>query len=373
MKVMLAGYVLGQGGIQNHLKWLAKALIEEGLEAKILSLGITQSPENDLEMIRSLQDDGIEVSVCTPYPNKKRTFNLRKLNRFWEIRSIINEFSPDVYLAVGTGWNLYLPPLLTKTNKKLIFHEVMSGVPDSWRDSRWCVCGWFDDVVGQSRNVADTFARCFGWKKPVAALPAIPEPLELTASLPHVSDQKISLGKAKAALFSRLAPHKQAFWLVQQWDLLKDYLAELHIHGGGAEERVIREYIEAQGIGDRVKCFGAYPTGQAYVDLISSYDLTLLPTIGKEGAPLVLLESMACGVPFVAFGVGGIPDYGVNNPNCMVVNPELPQNFIGAVRQMISQLAQGQISQTETQRYYLENYSFEVLKKAWSSYLLENS
>ena len=372
MKILLAGYILGKGGIQSHFRWLAKALSEEGIQTLVLSLGIDKQLPDNPQILQNLRDRGIRINLCTAYPDRKNFLTFNKIQRLFEIKTSIDEFSPDIYLAVGTGWNLFVPSLLSNSKPRRIFHEVMSGVPCGWKDSRWCVRGWFDEVVGQSPKVAQTFSRCFGWKKSVSALPAIPEPLELTASLPIVSNKTVPIGKAKAALFSRLVPHKQAFWLVQQWDLLKDYLAELHIHGSGLEEPLIRDYVVAKGIEDRVKCFGRYPEGQAYVDLLSSYDLTLLPTIGAEGAPLVLLESMACGVPFVAYGVGGIPDYGVNNSNCTVVNPNEPSKFITAVREMTYKLAQSQIFQTEIQQYYLTNYSFDVLKKAWLSYLLND-
>jgi glycosyltransferase involved in cell wall biosynthesis len=372
MKVILAGTIVGQGGIQSHLRWLSKALSEEGIETLILSLSSQGSSSDSFSNLHNIQNEKVRVQICNSSSNNKFRLNLDSIQKFLKVQTLINEFSPDIYLAVGTGWNLYIPPLLSLQKKRLIFHEVMSGVPNSWRDSRWCVRGWFDEIVGQSQTVANTFVKCFGWNKKFTAIPAIPEPLELTASLPKVSQKIIPLGTAKAALFSRLAPHKQAFWLVQQWDLLKDYLAELHIHGTGPEEKLIREYIEVQGIGDRVKCFGRYPEGQAYVDLLSSYDLTLLPTIGQEGAPLVLLESMACGIPFVAYGVGGIPDYSVDNSNVLVISPQ-ERNFISGVLEMTKMLATGTICQPQLQQYYLNHYSYKVLKQAWLLYLTQSS
>ena len=101
--------------------------------------------------------------------------------------------------------------------------------------------------------------------------------------------------------------------------------------------------------------------------MLSSYDLTLLPTIGAEGAPLVLLESMACGVPFLAYGVGGIPDYGTNNPDVLIVEPK-SEHFFKGLDKVASDLTAGSINQTQLQQFYLEKYSYLALKQKWFDY-----
>jgi len=379
MNVLLAGYLLGKGGIQSNLRWLSRALAEEGHHVLALSLGNETVSAEDVQSLAELQqaqkllNHSVQFVSCKPYPsNKSDPFKFSRLQRFIEIIDLIQRFKPDVYLAHGIGWNLFIPTLLSGVRMRRVFYEGMSGEP-FWRfDPRWCARWGFDDVVGQDTLVAKTFATCFGWKKPIPTIPAIPEPLEITASLPQASRKTVEFGQAKAALFSRLVPHKQAFWLVQQWDMLQNILSELHIHGSGPEEPLIREYIEQHGIGDRVKCFGRYPEGQAYVDLLSSYDLTLLPTIGAEASPLVLLESMACGVPFVAYDVGGIPAYGVGNPNVSIV-PITDHSFILAIKQMALQLASGDIDQNQLQQFYFMHYSYQTLKHAWVSYLCSSN
>jgi glycosyltransferase involved in cell wall biosynthesis len=215
--------------------------------------------------------------------------------------------------------------------------------------------------------VAANFARTFGWRKKLCAIPAFPEPLEVTAKLPEVRRKTVPMGTARAGFFSRLVEGKQALWLVRQWESLKDMVGVLHIHGSGPEREPIEGFIRANGLGDRVRCIGGYPSGQAYADLLSTFDLTLLPTIFPEGAPLVLLESMACGVPFVANGVGGIPDYATDNPDCIVV-PEQSQ-YLGGVRRMVEALARGEIDQGRLQRFYLARYSNFALAARWLDYI----
>lgn len=379
MKILLFGVVTPQGGIQTHMRYLSKLLADSGMEVLVIAPVLVQGEETNLEEV---EGKGIQLLFIKSHQSK-----LHKLRNFKEIARAARRFKPDVYYGIGTGWNLSLLPLVLPKQVRTIFHEVMSGVPVGWRDPRWGVKYFFDEVVGQSPIVANTFAECFGWKSRIAVLPAIPEPLELTAHLPKPQLKAVELGKAKAALFSRLVPHKQAFWLVKQWDLLKDVLSELHIHGSGPEESLIKDYIEVKQIGDRVKCFGRYPGGQDYVNLLSCYDLTLLPTIGAEGAPLVLLESMACGVPFVAYSVGGIADYGVDNPNVVLVpytselnnsarensgleiSTEMEKDFIAGIRTILFKLADGKIDQVKLKEYYLQRYSYSVLKQVWLSYL----
>lgn len=368
-RVLLAGTVVGRGGIQTHLRWLAKALSEAGVQTLALSLlGIPEDPE-ELRTLHRFWGPGVQIAICNGNSPLSREASPSGFRRFSEVRKTIDQFQPDVYVAVGTGWNLFLPVLFCRNRPRLIFHEVMSGVSQGRRDSRWTARWFFDELVGQSDIVTRTFQRSFGWKGISSTLPALPEPLEITAKLPVVHKKRVIPGKARAAFFGRLAPHKKALWLIRQWESLKDVLQELHIYGTGPEQAEIQYHIRAAGIGDRVHYGGTYPAGQGYVDLLSTYDLLLLPTLGAEGAPLVLLESMACGLPFVAYGVGGIPDYGRDNPDVIVVPPE-GGAFVKHVRRMVDNLARGQIDQPRLQQYYLRNYSFERLKEAWVTYLL---
>ncbi|NEZ59940.1 glycosyltransferase [Adonisia turfae] len=367
MRILIAGTLAGNGGIQSHIRWLAKALSEEKFQVLAVSLGSPHGLPVDEVSLKTFWNKNVQLHCCTIHESNHTNQHFQRFRRLQELVRVIDEFNPDIYLAIGTGWNLFLPPLLARAKPIRIFHEVMSGVPNGWKDSRWCVKLWFDEVIGQSEIVSRTFSKEFGWKKQVSALPALPEPLEITADLPKAESKRVAKGKIKAALFSRLAPHKQAFWLVRQWHTLKEYLSELHIHGSGPEEELIRNHIAENGIEDRVKCYGRYPEGQAYVDLLSSYDLTLLPTIGAEGAPLVLLESMACGVPFLAYGVGGIPDYGTNNPDVFIVAPDNNKFFLGLER-IIDSLETGTTNQNRLQQFYINHYSYNALQKQWINY-----
>ena len=352
------------GGIQRNGRGLARTLLRAGSEVMVLSSVLNVGSGGTVEPGEN--DDLLQGGAKIVY--------LRELNSLWarlrELYNLVTEvrrFRPDVLIGTGTSWHLGLLGMMLPSKVQKIFYEGMSGESNGLKDPRWLVRWFFDEVVGQSPRVAETFAQSFGWRKRLHNIPAFPEPLELTAHLPTASRRPVPFGAARAGFFSRLVEGKQGLWLVRQWHNLKDMLDVLHIHGRGPEFEAIKSFIEANALGDRVQCFGAYPSGQSYADLLATYDLTLLPTIFPEGAPLVLLESMACGVPFVANGVGGIPDYAIGNPNCVVVSDK--SKFLVGVKQMTLALKEGKIDQPQLQRLYLLEYSQDALEKKWLSYL----
>lgn len=364
MKITLFATIAGMGGMQMNGRGLARIFLRAGHEVQVLSsvLNVAQTGgvkhgEND-DLVRM----GAKIVYLQVQPGV-----LKQAREFLRLLGEVKKFGPDVLIGMGTSWHLGLLGVALPRKTRKIFYEGMSGEANGVKDPRWIVRYFFDEVVGQSPRVMENFRRSFGWKKKLAAIPAFPEPLELTAKLPEPKRQTVPLGMARAAFFSRLVEGKQAFWLVRQWSVLKDLVGVLHIHGWGPEQPAIEAYIVEHNLQDRVRCYGAYPSGQAYVNMLAGYDLTLLPTIFPEGAPLVLLESMACGVPFVANGMGGIPDYATDNADCIVVPKQAV--FLDGVRRMVEALANAEIDQPRLQRFYLDLYSQSAIERQWFGHL----
>jgi glycosyltransferase involved in cell wall biosynthesis len=364
MKIALFGTVVGFGGIQTHTRLLAEMLRTVGCEVTVYSsvLDASSVGRGRSEDNQRLADQGVDI-VFLP----ARESLWARLGDFVRLARALRRLQPEVLLCTGKSWHAALLGWAARRGTRRIFFEVMSGEPDGPRDPRWLVRTFFDEVIGQSPNVAKTFARRFYWRGSVSAIPALPEPLECITKLPEAVAHRVPHGKARAGFFSRLVEGKQAYWLVKHWDALKEHLAELHIHGHGPERPLIEQYIKEHRLEGRVFCHGPYPSGQAYVDLLATYDMMLLPTVFPEGAPLVLLEAMACGVPFVANGVGGVPDYGRENPDCIVTPAQ--DRFVAAVVQMARALDAGTVDQARVQRYYRERYSQAALSECWLGYL----
>jgi glycosyltransferase involved in cell wall biosynthesis len=351
MRVLILGWLFRQGGIQTHTHYLAQGLVERGHDVTVTSPRRNAGP---VEHPRYTGDYRFVV-----YKNARSALMGLGTSRKSQF---------DIVVVCGTGWAAMLGALATKARKR-VFFEVMSGKRHGYFDPRMLVHAGFDALVGQAEPVEIRFCCEFGWKKLRATIAALPEPLERTARIPTRSDTAARGNKRlKLAYFGRLAKHKGVDYLVQKWDRLARYAECLDVYGTGPEEDQLRALLQARGLDGVVNLKGKYPTGQEYVDLLQQYDLELLPTIGDEGAPLVLLEAMACGLPFVANGVGGISAY--SNPDVGITNGDRT-HFLDLCDEFAEKLRSGVISGARLQRFYADRFGYDVLIDRWEKFLGE--
>lgn len=342
LKVILIGYMHGRGGIQTHTRFLAEGLRERGHAVEVVS------PPPMAEHGESDRAEGVQCYS-----------GLRDLVK--RVRSA----RADVVVVVGTGWKAMLGALAAGARTRKVFFEVMSGARERFLDPRMLVRFGFDAVVGQGEPVTRRFATEFGWDGPTRTIPALPEPLERQLVIPPRTLRPVSDG-VRFAYFGRVSAPKNVRLLIDEFDAFAGDSGTLDIWGQGDDADRISSLIDQRGLGDRIHMRGRYPEGQAYVELLQGYDLLLLPTIAQEGAPLVLLEAMACGLPFVANGMGGIPDY--ENADCIVTNGDITQ-FIPSVEAMVSRIEAGEIDPGRLQDHYARQFSFERLNERWEEFL----
>ena len=65
-------------------------------------------------------------------------------------------------------------------------------------------------------------------------------------------------------------------------------------------------------------------------------DMTVLPSLYKEGLPNVLLESMSMGVPVVSSNLGGVPEIVVDGETGYMVAPGDSQQMANAIKKLWS-------------------------------------
>jgi teichuronic acid biosynthesis glycosyltransferase TuaC len=104
--------------------------------------------------------------------------------------------------------------------------------------------------------------------------------------------------------------------------------------GEGPDEQYLRERAITLGVADRVVFAGQV----SHTDMplvYSAADVTVLMSL-REGMPNVVLESLACGTPVVATGVGGIPEVMTVAAAGMIVKDRSTAALHDALNQLLS-------------------------------------
>ena len=108
---------------------------------------------------------------------------------------------------------------------------------------------------------------------------------------------------------------------------------QLHLIGAGPLESTLKGIVQASGLSDRV-CFHGAIAHAELPDWFRAADLFVLAS-RSEGVPNVLLEAAACGLPFVASRVGGIPEIASQGAS-RLVPAEQPAALAAAIADMLA-------------------------------------
>ena len=107
---------------------------------------------------------------------------------------------------------------------------------------------------------------------------------------------------------------------------------QLNIIGQGSLRSSLEQRAAKLGMAQQVHFLGSMPQ-EKLADWYRASDLFVLPS-HSEGVPNVLLESSACGTPYVASRVGGIPEITYDG-NGRLVPPNTPDALAEAIREML--------------------------------------
>lgn len=105
------------------------------------------------------------------------------------------------------------------------------------------------------------------------------------------------------------------------------------IVGDGPARDEIEQEIVSLGLSDSVKLAGTRSEAEVQ-QLLQSSDALLLTSVGSEGAPVALMEAMACGVPVVSSIIGGTPDMIENGQDGFLVAQQDVEAIAVCLRQL---------------------------------------
>jgi teichuronic acid biosynthesis glycosyltransferase TuaC len=154
------------------------------------------------------------------------------------------------------------------------------------------------------------------------------------------SDARRRLGipvEGKALLWvGRMHPVKAVDVLIDSCARLRSRGTDfrLYLVGDGPLQRPLEDQVRAASLQDTVRFVGPQ-NHQRLGDWYRAADLTVLPS-WSEGLPNTLRESLACGTPFVASRVGGIPEIADESAN-RLVPPGDPVALTEAIAQALAE------------------------------------
>ncbi len=170
-----------------------------------------------------------------------------------------------------------------------------------------------DAVTAVSEYLAQKTYEDFDPKKKINVIPNfIDTEFYKKMNLPFLKKQLASCGEKVLVHVSNFRPVKRVTDIIHLVDKIRNEVSvKLLMIGDGPDRSEAEKLVISLGIQDKVKFLGKQ---QSIVELLSIADLMILPS-EQESFGLSALEAMSCGVPVIAYNIGGIPELVRNGYN----------------------------------------------------------
>jgi glycosyltransferase involved in cell wall biosynthesis len=124
--------------------------------------------------------------------------------------------------------------------------------------------------------------------------------------------------------------------------------------GDGPDEEKLKEKVKELELGNHVSFF-PFTSEPNYV--FASLDITVLPSLYKEGLPNVLLESMSMKVPAISSNLGGVPEVVIEGDTGYMVEPGNSTALADAVNRLWTDQVKYQEMQANAHRFIAEKFN----------------
>lgn len=191
---------------------------------------------------------------------------------------------------------------------------------------------------------------------------------------PRASEEetRLSLGVGSetriALVVARLEVRKGHRYVLQALAQLPPQFDDvvLVLAGDGPERAALERLAKTLRISDRVRFLGDHSDPWSLYAVAS---VVVLPSIGHEDFPIVILEAMAAERPVVASRVAGIPDQVVDGVTGRLVAPGDATALADAVAEVLGTPGQAaQMGAAGRQRYQMRFAAQRVVEEYWQTY-----
>lgn len=358
--VLVSGGMLGGGGVQTHLTLLCRLLRNHGAGVTLVASGRNWP----IELIEEVRSWGVEMRLPPAFLAKHR----RLAGLFSAATTPIAARGEFVSMySMGEGNMQLRLRKWVRGNPVYVYHEIVDANPPN---STQALCALKSDALAaNSRVVADQYLSHWPNLR-VRIIPFLTAsaPMSPPAPRPPVGDRPLRL-----IFLGRIVKHKRPDQLVLRWKELVASAplkpARLDVYGYGDEQLLaqMKSFIARENLGDQITLHGSYPTSQLD-SIIGNADMVVLPSV-LEGLPLVLVEGMQRGVPFVSCSAGGTAEFGVDNPDVRVTSTDW-DDFVRGLNEMAAQLRRGDVDAVRLHHWAESRYGYDAAAKLWLEALL---
>jgi glycosyltransferase involved in cell wall biosynthesis len=357
-RVLLLSTSLGLGGADRQILYLARALLANGFEVRLVSM----TPL--LEMGRQAVGEGLPI---TSLEMDRGQADWASFQRFV---TILRDWRPHVLTTFMYHANLLGRLAGRWAGVPVIVTSIRSEQNGSAaRDWLMRLTNWMDDsCTTNSSEVAESLRRRHllpgGGKSSVIANGV--DTIAMTGTTADREHVRTELGLSSGAFLwlaiGRLWEQKDYPTMLQAFQPLASAPARLAIAGRGPLLDDLKAQADRLGIGTDVTFLGVRHDIPA---LLSAADGFVLSS-AWEGMPNVVMEALAAGVPVVATRVGGVPELVESGKSGLVVPPRDPGALSEAMRKVMK-LPREQLKQMgqHGRLHIAANYGMGSMAKRW--------
>ena len=312
------------GGAERHVVDLAVALSRREYEVTVacsVAGDLYKSLEEANVTVRSLLDQLVKRRVSAAYARALR--RLAKDERFDLVHAHV--YASAAAAAIAT----------LGTDVPLVITEHTEAV---WRDrGARLVTRWFCRRASRVIAVSDAVKRRLVKQDDIppgkiALIPnAVPANPDSGSGTPPLRDELRD--RPLVGVLARLQPEKGVATFLKAGAHVAKVVPQacFIVVGDGPLRTELEVLVRRLCIEQNVRFLGFRSDPRALIELL---DVLVVPSL-TEGAPLVVLEAMAAGVPIVASAVGGIPDQIRHEREGLLVPPGDPEALGDAVLKLL--------------------------------------
>lgn len=235
------------------------------------------------------------------------------------------------------------------------------------------------------KELKPTFVTCSNWLARVAksssllkeySVTAIPNPIDINVYKPldkKLIKQKLGLSENKKyILFGTLNLNEERKGFKKLVEALNHLFTnhqeikedtELLIYGTASEE-------EIKMLPAKVNSFGRITDVQNLVECYNAADVFVAPSL-EDNLPNTVMESLTCGVPVVAFNIGGMPDMIEHKTNGYLAKPFSSVDIANGISFVIDDMATQINLPIQAREKVVSNFTFQIIaekyKRAYNS------